>query len=50
MVIGVVSANRQQEVVDRSLAAGAMFLPKPITEAALGPFLKAAAHEMGTRP
>ena len=49
MVIAVVSANRQQEVVDRSSAAGAAFLAKPLTEAALGEFLKGAVRDMGAR-
>src|SRR5687767_1330782 len=46
MVVAVVSANRQQEVVDRTQAAGARFLPKPITEEALGAFLKSAIEDM----
>jgi CheY-like chemotaxis protein len=46
MVIAVVSANRQQEVVDRTRAAGAVFLAKPITEQALGEFLKVAVQEL----
>jgi CheY-like chemotaxis protein len=49
MVVAVVSANRQQEVVDRTSAAGATFLAKPITEDALGRFLKAAVKDMKAR-
>jgi CheY-like chemotaxis protein len=49
MVVAVVSANRQQEVVDRTSAAGATFLPKPITEATLGKFLEAAVQDMKAR-
>jgi DNA-binding NarL/FixJ family response regulator len=49
MAVAVVSANRQQEVVDRTSAAGATFLAKPITEAALGQFLKAAVQDMQAR-
>jgi CheY-like chemotaxis protein len=49
MVVGVVSANRQQEVIDRTSAAGATFIAKPITEAALGQFLKTAVRDMEAR-
>ena len=49
MVIAVVSANRQQEVVDRSIAAGATFLAKPLTEPALAEFLKVAVQQMGAK-
>ena len=45
MAVAIVSANRQQEVVDRTRAAGAAFLAKPITEQALGEFLEAALQE-----
>ena len=37
--VAVISANRQVEVIDRAHATGAAFLPKPITEEALGDFL-----------
>jgi CheY-like chemotaxis protein len=37
--VAVISANRQVEVIDRARASGAAFLPKPITEEALGDFL-----------
>jgi CheY-like chemotaxis protein len=50
MVVAVVSANRQQEVVDRTNAAGATFLPKPITEEALGKFLQVAVRDLQARP
>ena len=50
MVVAVVSANRQQEVVERTNAAGATFLAKPITEDSLGKFLEAALREMKARP
>ena len=49
MVVAVVSANRQQEVVDRTVAAGATFLPKPLTESALGAFLKTVVQGWGAR-
>jgi DNA-binding NarL/FixJ family response regulator len=40
--VAVLSANHQTEVITRTLAAGAVFLPKPLTEKALGDFLNAA--------
>ena len=49
MVVAVVSANRQQEIVDRTRAAGATFLPKPLTEDALDVFLKAAVRDLKAR-
>ena len=39
MSIAVISANRQVEVIRRAQAAGAAFLPKPLTESALAEFL-----------
>ncbi|HEY0963670.1 MAG TPA: response regulator transcription factor [Pseudomonadales bacterium] len=42
MQVAVISANQQVEVVDRARAAGATFLPKPITEKALAEFFAAA--------
>lgn len=50
MAVAVVSANRQQQIVDRTSAAGATFLAKPITEAALGQFLNAVVRDMESRP
>ena len=45
MPIGIISANNQQEVVDRTNALGATFLPKPLVEKTLHDFLmKAARH------
>jgi hypothetical protein len=38
----VISANHQIEVIDRARAAGAFFLPKPVTEKSLGEFLNTA--------
>jgi len=49
MAVAVVSANRQQQIVDRTSAAGATFLAKPITEAALGQFLKAVVQDRESR-
>lgn len=40
--VAVVSANRQVEVIKRTQAAGATFLPKPVTESALADFLTSA--------
>jgi DNA-binding NarL/FixJ family response regulator len=42
MRLAVVSANHQDEIVARAKAVGAAFLPKPLTEQALGEFLKGA--------
>lgn len=39
MVLAVVSANHQKEIVDRARAVGADFLPKPLTEQMLRDFL-----------
>lgn len=39
--VAVVSANRQVEVIRRTEAAGATFLPKPLTESGLAEFLRA---------
>lgn len=46
MPIGIISANHQQEVVDRARALGAAFLPKPLTEKALREFLTNAAKQL----
>ena len=40
--VAVISANHQREVVNRAQAAGAMFLPKPLTEKGLSDFLNSA--------
>lgn len=37
--VAVISANRQVAVIDRAQAAGAAFLPKPVTDKALAEFL-----------
>lgn len=51
MSVAVISANRQVEVIRRTEAAGATFLPKPLTESALAEFLTAASkqREAGSR-
>lgn len=41
--IAVISANSQQEVVNRATALGATFLPKPLAESALREFLDTSA-------
>ena len=46
MPIAVISANHQQEIVERARALGAAFLSKPLTEAALREFLKSAARQI----
>jgi CheY-like chemotaxis protein len=46
MPIGIISANNQQEVVDRTSALGATFLPKPLAEKALLDFLAAAMRDL----
>lgn len=46
MPIGVISANHQQEVVDRARELGASFLPKPLTEKALREFLASASQRL----
>jgi CheY-like chemotaxis protein len=44
--IAVVSANSQQEVVNRAQALGAAFLPKPLAENALREFLDASENRI----
>ena len=44
--IAVISANSQQEVVNRAKALGATFLPKPLAESALCDFLDASVARM----
>lgn len=43
MPLAVVSANHQVEVVARAEAVGAIFLPKPVTEASLRDFVATVA-------
>ena len=47
MPVAVISANRQQQILDRASAVGASFLPKPITERTLGEFLDSAVEQLG---
>lgn len=46
MPIAVVSANMQHEVVERARSVGAAFLPKPLTEEALGAFVDDASRRL----
>jgi DNA-binding NarL/FixJ family response regulator len=48
MPLAVVSANHQDEIVARARSVGAAFLPKPLTEHALGDFLKGAVRQLQT--
>jgi DNA-binding NarL/FixJ family response regulator len=48
--VAVVSANRQVEVIKRTQAAGAIFLPKPVTESALADFLTSAVGRKADFP
>jgi CheY-like chemotaxis protein len=41
VAVAVISANHQVEVINRAKAAGAVFLPKPVTEKSLTDFLGA---------
>ena len=45
MSVAVISANRQVEVIKRAQAAGAAFLPKPLTESALAEFLTSSLRQ-----
>ena len=47
MPLAIVSANHQQEVINRTQALGATFLAKPIAERDLTEFLRCAALELG---
>ena len=49
MGVAVISANRQTEVIKRTRAAGATFLPKPLTASALADFL-ASVLQQRTKP
>ena len=47
--LAVISANHQVEVVTRAREVGATFLQKPLTEAAMGEFLDAAADRLAAQ-
>jgi hypothetical protein len=44
--LAIISANNQDEIVARAKAIGAAFLPKPLTELALGEFLQGAVGQL----
>jgi CheY-like chemotaxis protein len=46
MPLAVISANHQDEIVAKAKAIGAAFLPKPLTEQALGEFLQGALRQL----
>jgi DNA-binding NarL/FixJ family response regulator len=46
VAVALISANVQQEIVDRAGQIGATFLAKPLTEAVLGAFLSDAAARL----
>ncbi len=46
MPMALISANSQQEIVERAQAIGATFLPKPITEQSLQEFLVKAERAL----
>jgi CheY-like chemotaxis protein len=46
MPVAVISANHQQEIIDRANAVGAAFLSKPLTEPALRDFLVGAVRQI----
>ena len=48
MPIAVISANHQQQIVERAQALGAAFLPKPLSKKALEDFLQAALQKLKT--
>jgi CheY-like chemotaxis protein len=46
MPLAVISANHQDEIVQRAHEVGAAFLPKPLTQQALGDFLARAVLQL----
>jgi DNA-binding NarL/FixJ family response regulator len=48
--VAVISANHQIEVINRAKAAGATFLPKPLTAKALRDFLDASSEQQKATP
>ena len=50
MPVAVISANHQDEVVQRARSIGAAFLPKPLTEKALAEFLAHALEQLNKVP
>jgi len=50
MPLAVISANIQDEIIARSHAVGAAFLPKPLTEPVLADFLAGAQARLKSIP
>lgn len=48
--VAVISANRQAAVLQRTEAAGAAFLAKPVSESALAGYLASIRSETGAAP
>lgn len=46
MILAVVSANLQKEIVDRATAVGAKFLAKPVTETTMRDFVDQAETQL----
>ena len=46
MPLAIISANFQQEIMDRARAIGAAFLPKPVTDQDLQAFLSKAEQQI----
>ena len=46
MPVAVISANHQQEIIDRATGVGATFLSKPLTEPALRGFVEGAERQI----
>ena len=46
MPIAVISANHQQEIIKRTHALGATFLPKPLADKALNEFITSAIRDL----
>ena len=48
MQVGIVTANLQDEILDRAAELGAEFLPKPLSEASLARFLERVQRRTST--
>jgi CheY-like chemotaxis protein len=49
LVLALISANSQKEIVDRATAVGATFLTKPLTEQSLHDFIRDAEPRLKAR-
>jgi len=47
IALAIISANHQTEIVNKAHEVGAVFLPKPLTEQALGQFLTQVQQSKG---